>query len=191
MVKDLREATGAGVLACKDALESAGGDMDRAREILLEKGFAKAAKKAEREAKEGLVEAYVHMGRVAALVELNCETDFVARTPAFKELAHDLAMQVVASSPRYIRPEEIPSEVLEGERHDYRTQITGQEKPEHVVEKIVEGKLAKFYQEVCLLNQAFIKDPDQTVQDVITQKIASLGENIVLRRFARMELGEP
>jgi len=189
MIKDLRAATGAGVLDCKKALESASGDMDRAREILLEKGLAKAAKKAGREARQGLVEAYVHLGRVAALVELNCETDFVARTPAFRELAHDLAMQVVAASPQYVTPDEIPSEVLDGEKRDYRAQMAGQKKPEHVLEKIIEGKLGKFYQEVCLLHQAFIKDQDRTVQDLITERIATLGENIVLRRFVRMELG--
>ena len=175
MIKDLRAATGAGVMDCKKALETSDGDMARAQEILKERGLAVAAKKKGRAATQGLVEAYVHMGRVAALVELNCETDFVARTPAFRELAHDLAMQVVASSPQYVRPEEIPPEVLEGEKRDYRTQMAA---------------LNKFYEEACLLNQAFIKDQDRTVQELITEKIASLGENIVLRRFVRMELAE-
>jgi len=190
MIKDLRAATGAGVMDCKKALEISNGDMARAQEILKERGLAKAAKKEGRETTQGLVEAYVHMGRVAALVELNCETDFVARTPVFRELAHDLAMQVVASSPQYVRPEEIPAEVLEGEKRDYRMQMAAQNKPEHILEKIIEGKLNKFYEEVCLLNQAFIKDQDRTVQELITEKIASLGENIVLRRFVRMELAE-
>jgi len=190
MIKDLRAATGAGVMDCKKALETSNGDMARAQEILKERGLAKAAKKEGRETTQGLVEAYVHMGRVAALVELNCETDFVARTPVFRELAHDLAMQVVASSPQYVRPEEIPAEVLEGEKRDYRMQMAAQNKPEHILEKIIEGKLNKFYEEVCLLNQAFIKDQDRTVQELITEKIASLGENIVLRRFVRMELAE-
>ncbi len=190
MIKDLRAATGAGVMDCKKALETSNGDMARAQEILKERGLAKAAKKEGRETTQGLVEAYVHMGRVAALVELNCETDFVARTPVFRELAHDLAMQVVASSPQYVRPEEIPAQVLEGEKRDYRMQMAAQNKPEHILEKIIEGKLNKFYEEVCLLNQAFIKDQDRTVQELITEKIASLGENIVLRRFVRMELAE-
>ena len=190
MVKELREATGAGVLDCKKALEAADGDMDRAREVLRERGLAKAAKKAGRAVEQGLVEAYVHMGRVAALVELNCETDFVARTPEFKELAHDLAMQVVAASPQYVRPEEIPPEVLERERRIYRAQIADQKKTEHVLERIVEGKLKKFHEDVCILNQPFIKDQNRSVGDMITEKVASIGENIVLRRFVRLELGE-
>jgi len=189
MVKELRETTGAGVLDCKKALEATNGDMDQAQQILREKGLAKAAKKAGREAKEGLIEAYIHMGKVGALVELNCETDFVARTPEFKELAHDLAMQVVAASPQYVKPEDIPPEVVENEKRIYRAQLAEQGKPEHVVEKIIAGKLQKFYEQVCILNQPFIKDQDKTVQDVITEKIAVIGENIVLRRFVRLELG--
>ncbi len=191
MVKELREITGAGVLDCKKALESANGDMSRAQQILRDKGLAMAARKAERVAKQGLVEAYVHMGKAAALVELNCETDFVARTPEFKALAHDLAMQVVGARPRYIRPEDIPAEVLENEKRDYRAQMAAQNKPAHVLEKIVENKLRKFCAEVCILNQPFIKDENRTVQDVINEKIATIGENIVLRRFVRLELGEP
>ena len=191
MVKELREITGAGVLDCKKALESANGDMSRAQQILRDKGLAMAARKAERVAKQGLVEAYVHMGKAAALVELNCETDFVARTPEFKALAHDLAMQVVGARPRYIRPEDIPAEVLENEKRDYRAQMAAQNKPAHVLEKIVENKLQKFCAEVCILNQPFIKDENRTVQDVINEKIATIGENIVLRRFVRLELGEP
>jgi elongation factor Ts len=164
--------------------------MDRAQDILREKGLAAAAKKANRAATQGLVEAYVHMGRVAALVELNCETDFVARMPEFRELAHDLAMQVVAARPQYVRPEDIPADVLEKEKHIYRVQLADQKKPEAVIEKITEGKLAKFYAEVCLLKQPFIKDHEKVVEDVIKAKIAKTGENIVLRRFVRMELGE-
>jgi len=189
MVKELRETTGAGVLDCKKALEATNGDMDQAQQILREKGLARAAKKAGREAKEGLIEAYIHMGKVGALVELNCETDFVARTPEFKELAHDLAMQVVAASPQYIKPEDIPPEVVENKKRSYRAQLAEQGKPEHVVEKIIAGKLQKFYEQVCILNQPFIKDQDKTIQDVITEKIAVIGENIVLRRFVRLELG--
>jgi elongation factor Ts len=188
-IKELRETTGAGVLECKNALESAGGDMDRAQQILREKGLARAARRAEREAKEGLVEAYVHMGKAAALVELNCETDFVARTVEFKELAHDLAMQVVAARPQYVKPEEIPPEALESEKQIYKAQVADLDKPAHIVERIVENKLQKFYEEVCILNQPFIKDENKTVQDVIKETAATIGENIVLRRFVRMELG--
>ena len=191
LIKELREITGAGVLDCKNALESANGDINRAQQILLEKGLARVARRAEREAKEGLVEAYVHRGRVGALVELNCETDFVARTPEFQELAHHLAMQVVGASPQYVRPEDIPPEVLEDEKQDYRAQMADLNKPAQVLERIVENKLQKFYEEVCILNQPFIKDEDKTVQDVINETAATVGENIVLRRFARVELGEP
>jgi elongation factor Ts len=188
-IKELRETTGAGVLDCKNALESAGGDMNRAQQILREKGLARAARRAEREAKEGLVEAYVHMSKAAALVELNCETDFVARTAEFKQLAHDLAMQVVAARPQYVKPEEIPSEVLENEKQIYEAQVADLNKPAHIVERIVENKLQKFYEEVCILNQPFIKDENKTVQDVIKETAATTGENIVLRRFVRMEMG--
>lgn len=190
MVKQLRESTGAGVLDCKKALDACSGDMARAQDILREKGLAAAAKKANRATTQGLVEAYVHMGRVAALVELDCETDFVARMPEFRELAHDLAMQVVAARPQYVRPEDIPADVLDKEKHIYRVQLADQKKPEAVIEKITEGKLAKFYAEVCLLKQPFIKDQEKVVEDVIKAKIAKTGENIVLRRFVRMELGE-
>jgi elongation factor Ts len=188
MVKELRELTGAGVLNCKEALEAAQGDMERAQQILREKGLARAAKKAEREAKQGLVEGYVHMGKAGALVELNCETDFVARTPEFHELAHDLAMQVVATRPRYVRPEDIPAEVLEQEKEKYRAELAYEKKPEHVMARILEGKLTKFRDEVCIVNQPFIRDQEKTVQDVINEAIATIGENIVLRRFAHLTL---
>ena len=191
MIKELREATGVGVLDCKKALEASGGDLDKAKAFLQEKGLATAAKKAGREVKEGLIEAYVHAGsRVGALIELNCETDFVARTEDFKELAHDLAMQVVAVKPLYLTPEDIPPDVLEEEKKIYRTQAKDMGKPEHIMERIVEGKLQKYYQEVCLMRQPFIKDDDLTVQDVITQTIAKMGENIVVGRFTRFELGD-
>jgi elongation factor Ts len=189
MVKELRELTGAGVLSCKEALETAEGDLDRAQHILREKGLARAARKAEREAKQGLIEGYVHMGKAGALVELNCETDFVARTPEFAELAHDLAMQVVATRPQYVRPEDIPAQVLEQETEKYRAEMAYENKPEHVMERIIEGKLEKLRKEVCILSQPFIKDQDKTVQDVINEAIATIGENIVLRRFVRLELG--
>ncbi len=191
LVKELREATGAGVLDCKKALETSGGDIEKAKAYLREKGLAAAAKKADREVKEGLIEAYVHTGgRVGALIELGCETDFVARTEDFKQLAHDLAMQVVASKPLYLTPDDIPPKVLEEEKNVYRTQARELGKPEHVVERIVEGKLQKYFENVCLMRQPFIRDDELTVQDVITQMIAKVGENIVVRRFARFELGE-
>jgi elongation factor Ts len=191
MIKDLREATAAGVLDCKKALEASGGDLEKAKVYLREKGLAAAAKKADRAAEEGLIEAYVHTGgRVGALIELNCETDFVARTEAFEELAHDLALQVVAARPLYLAPEYIPPDVLEEEKNVYRVQARETGKPERIIEKIVEGKLQKYYQEVCLMKQPFIKDDDLTVQDVLTEIIARLGENIAVRRFVRFELGD-
>ena len=191
MIKELREATAAGVLDCKKALEASGGDLEKAKAYLLKKGLAAAAKKADRAAEEGLIEAYVHAGsRVGALIELDCETDFVARTEAFKELAHDLAMQIVATSPLYLIPEDIPPDVLEKEKDTYRAQARDMGKPEHIIERILEGKLQKYYQDVCLMKQPFIKDDELTVQDVLTQTIAKLGENIVVRRFARFELGD-
>lgn len=191
MIKDLREATAAGVLDCKKALEASGGDLEKAKVYLREKGLAAAAKKATRAAEEGLIEAYIHTGgRVGALIELNCETDFVARTEAFEELAHDLALQVVAARPLYLAPEDIPPDVLEEEKNVYRVQARETGKPERIIERIVEGKLQKYYQEVCLMKQPFIKDDDLTVQDVLTEIIAKLGENIAVRRFVRFELGD-
>jgi len=191
MIKELREATAAGILDCKKALEASGGDLEKAKAYLREKGLAAAVKKADRAAEEGLIEAYVHAGsRVGALIELNCETDFVARTEAFEALAHDLAMQIVATKPLYLTPEDIPLDVLEKEKDIYRVQAGDTGKPEGIIERIVEGKLQKYYQEVCLMKQPFIKDDELTVQDVLTETIAKLGENIVVRRFARFELGD-
>jgi len=191
MVKELREATGAGILDCKKALVQAKGDLDKAVEILREQGLIAARKHTGREAKEGLIEAYIHTGnRIGALVELNCETDFVARTDEFSQLARDLAMQVVGYRPKYISREDVPSEVLEREKAIYRSQAEREGKPPHVIDRIVEGRLNKFYEEVCLLEQPFIRNSDMKVSDVISQKIAALGENIVIRRFARFELGE-
>jgi len=190
-VKELRSVTGAGVLDCKNALEEANGDFDKAVELLKKKGLAAAAKRAGRAAKDGIIGHYVHMdGRVAALVEVNCETDFVARTEEFQTLAHDLAMQVVAGRPQYLSKEDVPAEVLEKEREIYRAQMKDSGKPEHIIDRIVEGKLQKFYTEVCLLEQPFIKDDDLTVKDLIAQTIARTGENIRVRRFVRYELGE-
>ncbi len=191
MVKQLRQATGAGFLDCKKALQEAGGDLERAAELLREWGIAKAAKKVGREAREGIIGSYVHMGgKMAAIVEVNCETDFVARTPEFQQLAKDLAMQVVAARPQYVSREDIPAEVIEKEKEILRAQLADSGKPPEIVERIIEGKLNKWYEEVCLLEQPFIRDEDVTVGELIKSFIAKLGENIVVRRFARFEVGE-
>ena len=188
MVKELRQRTGAGVLDCRNVLEEVEGDFDKAEKLLKKKGLAIAAKKAEREAKEGLVEAYVHAGgKLGVLLELNCETDFVARTDDFRELAHDLAMQVAATNPQYLDPSDVPEETIERERQRQREQIEG-DKPEQVMERILEGKLKKYYEEACLLEQPFIKDEGVAIRDLIAGKIAKLGENIKVRRFARFQL---
>jgi len=190
MVKELRQATGAGVLDCKEALQASEGDFDKAATYLREKGLAAAAKRSEREADEGMIGSYIHAGsKVAALVELNCETDFVARTDEFQKLAHDLAMQVVAAKPLYLNREEVPQAVLDEEKSVYRAQMADSDKPEHIVERIVQGKLDKFYEEVVLLEQPFIKDPSVTVGEMVQQKNALLGENLVVRRFVRYEVG--
>jgi elongation factor Ts len=191
MVKELRQSTGAGILDCKNMLTETNGDMDEAAKRLREKGLAKAAKKVGRDANEGLIGHYVHGGgRVAGLVEVNCETDFVAKTSEFQSLVHDIAMQVVAASPRFVGIEDVPGEVIEQEKAVYRKQMEGQGKPEHILDRIIEGKLKKFYQEVCLLEQPFIKDDSKTIGLLLTEMIAALGENIVLRRFSRFEVGE-
>jgi len=190
MVKELRQATGAGVLDCRKALEAANGDFDKAVTLLREKGLAAAAKKASREAKEGLIGYYVHPGaKMAAIVEVNCETDFVARTPEFQQLAKDIAMQVVAARPRWLTPEDVPADVLEAEKDIYRKQLADQGKPEHIMDRIIEGKLKKFYEETCLLEQDFIKNPEVKIKDLVTEHVARLGENIKIRRFARFEVG--
>jgi elongation factor Ts len=190
MVKDLRQATGAGVMDCRKVLESTGGNFEQAVELLREKALATAAKKADREANEGLIGSYVHMGsKLAALVELNCETDFVARTEQFQTLAKDLAMQVVAARPNWVRIEEIPTEILQQERENYRLGLVDANKPAHLIDQIIEGKLAKFYEENCLLEQPFIKDESIKIKDLLTTSIGTLGENILVRRFARLEVG--
>ena len=190
MVKELRQMTGAGILDCKKMLVETDGNLDRAAKRLLEKGMAKAAKKVGREANEGLIGHYVHAGnRVAALVEINCETDFVARTDEFQDFVHDIAMQVVAASPRYLSIEDVPADVIEAEKAVYRAQMADSGKPEHILDRIVEGKLAKFYQDVCLMEQAFIKDEDKKIGTLVTEKIAQLGENIIIRRYVRFEIG--
>lgn len=191
MVKELREATGAGVLDCRKALEATGGDFEAAVAYLREKGLAEAAKKMDRAAKEGVIEAYVHPGsRVGVILELNCETDFVARTEEFRRLAHDLALHIAFAAPRYISREQVPAEVVDEERRIYRAQALEEGKPENVVDRIVQGKLEKFYQSVCLLEQPFVKDEDRTVEQILKEHTALLGENIVIRRFVRYELGE-
>ncbi len=189
MVKDLRAATGAGVMDCRKALETTNGDTAKATEILQEKALATAAKKADREAHEGLIGSYVHMGsKVAALVEVNCESDFVARTEEFQSLCKDLAMQVVATRPAWVSIEDVPADEVARLKADFLAEIPSG-KPASVIEKIVEGKLAKFYEENCLLEQPFIKDEGIKIKDLIKGKIGKLGENIVVRRFARLEIG--
>lgn len=191
MVKELRERTGAGMMDCKRALSEANGDMEKATEILRKKGLAQVAKRAGRVAAEGLVESYIHFGgRLGVLVEINCETDFVARTDEFKALAKDIAMQIAAANPQYVRREEVDQARLEKERAIYREQALAEGKPEKVIDKIVEGRLEKFYKEVCLMEQPFIKDNEKTVADVVNAAAAKLGENIVVRRFVRFEVGE-
>ncbi|RLE00281.1 MAG: elongation factor Ts [Aquificota bacterium] len=191
MVKELREKTGAGIMDCKKALQECQGDLEKAVESLRKKGLATAVKKASRATNEGLIHSYIHMGgKIGVLIEVNCETDFVARTEEFKELVHNLAMQVAASSPLYVSKEDVPEDALEKERRLYREQALEQGKPEKVIDRIVEGKLNKFYQEVCLLEQPFIREPEKTVSQLITEHIAKLGENIRVKRFVRFQLGE-
>ncbi|MGE5216611.1 MAG: translation elongation factor Ts [Chloroflexota bacterium] len=190
-VKELREKTGAGMMDCKKALAETGGDIQKAVDFLRQKGLAAAAKKADRTAADGAVGAYVHPGgKIGVLIEINCETDFVARTAEFQAVLKDIAMQVAAANPRFVRREEVPAQELEKERAIYRQQALDTGKPEKVVDKIVDGKIERFYSEVCLLEQAFIKDPDKSVTDVVNDAIARLGENIQIRRFARYHLGE-
>jgi elongation factor Ts len=190
MVKELRTATNAGVNDCKNALVQADGDFDKAVEILRKKGLASAAKKASRDTREGIIGHYIHFGgKAAGLVELNCETDFVARTERFQELSRELAMHVVAARPQWLNREEVPAEAIEREKAIYREQTAAMGKPPQVVEKILEGKLDKWFSDVCLLEQPFIKDPDKTIQNLLTEAVASLGENIRVSRFARLEIG--
>jgi elongation factor Ts len=190
-VKKLRESTGAGMMECKTALEEAGGDLDRAVVILRKKGMAAAVKKADRLASEGIVYSYLHPGgRVGVLVELNCETDFVAKTSEFSDLAKDLAMHIAAMDPKYVRRDEIPEEVLNQEKEIYREKAQATGKPANVIEKIVDGQLNKFYSEVCVYDQPFVKDDNLTVGQLITEKVAQMKEHISLRRFSRFKVGE-
>lgn len=191
LVKELREKTGAGILDCQKALNETGNDIERAIEHLREKGLAAAQKKAGRATNEGLVSAYIHPGgKIGVLLEVNCETDFVARTEEFQALAKDVAMQIAAASPRFVRREDVPAAVVESERAIYREQALAGGKPAAVVDKIVDGKMEKFFADTCLLEQPFIKDPDKTIGRLITESVARLGENVVVRRFARFQLGE-
>jgi elongation factor Ts len=191
LVKELRERTGAGFSDCRNALAEATGDLDRAIDILRRKGQAAAQKKAQREATEGLIGHYIHAGgKIGVVVEVNCESDFVARTEDFQRLCHDLAMHIAALDPRYVRREEVTPEILEHERGIYRDQARSTGKPESVIEKIVNGKMEKFYEETCLCEQHFIKDESVTVSELINQMIAKLGENISVRRFVRLKVGE-
>jgi elongation factor Ts len=188
-VKKLRFKTSAGMMECKEALKESGGDIEKAVEILRKKGIAKAAKKASRVAGQGIIESYIHTGgRLGVLLEVNCETDFVARNHEFKKITRELAMQVAAANPLYVSREEVPAGAIEKEKEIFRSQI--KDKPDNVAEKIVEGKLERYFSEVCLLEQPFIKDPNLKIKELITQVIAKLGENIVVRRFVRFEVGE-
>lgn len=190
MVKELREITSAGVLDCKKALSETDGDFEAAIEILRMKGLSAAAKKSSRATREGAIGHYIHQGaKMASLVEVGCETDFVARTDQFQTLVAELAMHVVASRPEYVSRDEIPADVVEREKVIFLEQMADSDKPDHILERIVEGKLEKWYSEVCLLEQPFVKDPDVTIQDLITDQIAALGENIKVNQFARMEIG--
>ncbi|MEW5953544.1 MAG: translation elongation factor Ts [Bacillota bacterium] len=191
LVKELRERTGAGMMDCKKALAETGGDIEKAVDFLREKGLAAAAKKAGRVTAEGLVDSYIHgVGRIGVLVEVNCETDFVAKTDEFRSLVRDIAMQIAASKPEYVRREDVPEEVIAREKAVLSAQAANEGKPANIIEKMVVGRLEKFYKEACLLEQPYIKDPDQTVGQLLTEKISKIGENISVRRFTRYELGE-
>ena len=190
-VKELREKTGAGMMDCKKALVEAGGDMEKAVRVLREKGMAAAAKKATRTVREGLVGRYIHAGgKLGVLVEVNCETDFVARTSEFQHLVRDIAMHIAASNPLHVRSADMPEEEIAEESEIYRSQAQQEGKPDHIADKIVEGRLKKYYSEVCLYDQAFVRDPDMTVEELVKSMVAKLGENILVRRFARFKIGE-
>ena len=191
MVKELRVKTGAGMMDCKEALTSENGDFEKAIDYLRKKGMSAATKRSSKAAKDGAVASYIHMGgKIGVMVEVNCETDFVAKTDDFQTMAKDLAMHVAASNPRYVRPEEIPAADLEREKEIYRSQLLEEKKPEKIWDKIIEGKLNKYFEEVCLMNQKFVKNTDITVGALVINMIAKTGENIIVRRFARFQLGE-
>lgn len=191
MVKELRERTGAGMMDCKKALTETNGDLDKAVDFLRENGLAAAAKKGSRIAAEGVVEAYIHGGgRIGVLLELNCETDFVAKTDDFRALARDIAMQVAAANPTYVRREEVPADIIEHEREILRVQALNEGKPANIVEKMIDGRIEKYFKENCLMEQSFIKDPDKTITSLINENIAKIGEKISVRRFSRYHVGE-
>ncbi|MBI5206999.1 MAG: translation elongation factor Ts [Candidatus Firestonebacteria bacterium] len=191
LVRELREKTGAGIMECKKALEEKNGNMESAIEYLREKGITKAVKKASREASEGCVGTYIHAGgKIGVLLELNCETDFVAKTDEFQSLLKDIAMHIAAMDPSYIQKEDVPQEIIEKEKKIYKEQLAGSGKPDNILDKIVLGKVAKYFTEVCLLDQPFVKTPEKSIQDMIRESIAKLGENIVVRRFTRYKIGE-
>ncbi|OFW78314.1 MAG: elongation factor Ts [Alicyclobacillus sp. RIFOXYA1_FULL_53_8] len=191
MVKELREKTGAGMMDCKRALVDADGDVERASEVLREKGLASASKKSGRVASEGVVEAYIHgAGRIGVLLEVNSETDFVAKNEGFRGFVHDIAMHIAAAGPQYVRREEVPAEAVEKEREILRAQTLNEGKPANMVDKIVDGRIEKFFKDACLLEQPFVKDPDKTIEQLLKEQIAFIGENISIRRFARFVVGE-
>jgi elongation factor Ts len=191
LVKKLREKTGVGLMDCKEALRASNGDMEKAVDYLREKGLAKLAKRTGRAATEGLISSYIHTGgKIGAMVEVNCETDFVAKTVEFQAFVKDVVMQITASNPLYVRREDVPQEVLEREKTIYRNQAREAGKPEKILDKIAEGKLEKFYQEVCLMEQPFIKNTDSTIKELLEELVTKLGENILIRRFVRFQLGE-
>jgi elongation factor Ts len=191
MVKDLRTKTGAGMMDCKEALTDSNGDFEKAVEYLRKKGMSAATKRSSKAAKEGTIASYIHMqGRIGVMVEINCETDFVAKTDDFKAMAKDIAMHIAATNPMYVSPEQIPEDVLAVEKDIYKSQAAAEKKPEKIWDKIIQGKLKKYYEEVCLLDQKFIKNPDISVGTLVNNLIAKTGENIMVRRFARFQLGE-
>jgi elongation factor Ts len=190
VVKELRDTTGAGMMDCKRALEESGGDIEGAQKILRKKGITKVERRAHRETKEGLIESYIHPGsKIGVMIEVNCETDFVAKTDEFKQLVRDLAMQVAAADPLSISEEDLDPSIIEKEKEIYKLQAKDTGKPDNIVEKIIKGRLQKYFQEVCLLNQAFIKDSDKNVRDRVTEVASKMGENVVVRRFIRFQLG--
>jgi elongation factor Ts len=191
MVKELRTKTGAGMMDCKEALAAVGGDFEKAIDFLRKKGLSAATKRSSKAAKDGTVASYIHMGgKIGVMVEVNCETDFVAKTEDFQTMARDIAMHIAASNPLYVRPEEIPGSAMEREKEIYRSQLREEKKPEKIWDKIIEGKLKKYYEDVCLTEQKFVKNTDITVGTLVSNMIAKTGENIILRRFARFQLGE-
>ena len=191
VVKELRDKTGAGMMDCKKALVESKGDVDKATEILRKKGIASASKKASRVVNEGRVESYIHPGnKIGVLVEINCETDFVAKTEDFATFSRDVAMQIAASSPSYVKREDVDQDTIDREMDIYREQAKSQGKPENIIDKIATGKLDKFYSEICLMEQPFVKDPDKTIENLVKETIAKLGENISIRRFSRFKIGE-